>query len=180
MITQAKLKRLLHYDPETGDFTWLERTPDMFEDGKRNKETICKTWNSKYAGTVAGSVDGKGYIQIMINHIYYMAHRLAWLYENGEIPDYQLDHINNDKQDNRIFNLRKASGSQNCANKALTKSNTSGYKGVYYEKVMNKYRASIRINGKKIRLGFFDDPAEAHETYKKAAEELFREFARFK
>jgi hypothetical protein len=160
VITAEHLRELLHYDPETGVFTWIMRGP-----GRR----LC--------GTV-GSVNPLGYQRIAINRRYYQAHRLAWLYVHGEWPVGDIDHINGDPGDNRIANLRPATRSQNLANSKRRKNNTSGYKGVSWNKQARKWHARIGVDGQYKHLGLFTDPAEAHEAWLAAAKKTSREFAR--
>lgn len=157
-ITQQRIKELLNYDPETGDFTRIV-------DRQRFK-----------AGEKAGYTH-KGYVRISVDQKEYLAHRLAWLYVHGKIPKF-LDHINGLKDDNRIQNLREATHSQNMMNAAPRKTNKSGYKGVSYCKVMSKWRAQIQVDKKKITLGHFDDVREAAEEYIFAALELHGDYTR--
>ena len=162
MITQQELKSLLCYSHETGVFTWR----------------IAKSRKIK-AGDIAGNTHIRGHIDIRINRKLYKAHRLAWLYVYGGFPEKMLDHINGNPADNRIENLREVTDAENLKNVKRHSDNRSGYKGVYYRKERNTYRASIFSNGKKKMLGSFKDPAEAHDAYKKAALELHGEYARF-
>ena len=108
---------------------------------------------------------------------YLKAHRLAWFFVYGEWPQKQIDHINGNKSDNRISNLRLATASQNLSNKGITKSNTSGYKGVSFNRTKKKWMASIKVNKKSINLGYFLTPEEASEAYKAAAIKHHGEFA---
>ena len=165
MITQERLKELLHYNPETGVFT---RNWTM---GRKAR-----------VGSIAGSVRKDGYRQIQINKIKYLSHRLAWLYMTGSWPKEDIDHINRVKDDNRWENLREASPSQNQANRKININNSSGLKGVQYRKdnTKNPWQASIECNGKSIYLGYFRTPEEAYLSYCLAALVLFGKFARFK
>lgn len=151
------LRTRLHYDPETGIFTW--------KDGQR-------------AGHVAGGLCKKGYRLITISkHNRYYAHRLAWLYVHGAWPDAdELDHENGNRDDNRLANLRPATRSNNKANSRLSKRNSSGLKGATYSNQAGKWMAQI-FKGRRFHLGFFDTAAEAHAAYVAAARELFGEFA---
>ena len=159
MITQEKLKELLHYDPDTGVFTWRVKTSYRVE-----------------IGQIAGTLR-HGYIGISIKRKKYFAHRLAWLYVYGNFPDKDVDHINQVKSDNRISNLRLATRRQNCFNKGKNKNNTSGYKGVYFDKRLSRWTAGIFIDGKRRHLGVFDDPKKASDAYQLAAKEYVGEFA---
>jgi hypothetical protein len=150
----------LDYNPETGEFLWKASR------GRRAK------------GARAGSVRSNGYAYIWVKGGYYRAHRLAWLYVHGRFPDLEIDHVNMNKTDNRIENLRLATHSQNGANTGKKRNNKSGYKGVHYSRIRKKWRAQIEKGGNKHHLGLFYTPEEAHNAYIKAAQELFGEFAR--
>lgn len=160
MLSQEQLKSVLHYCPETGIFTWL------------------KSARSGWVGKSAGSVMNRGYACIQLSGKSYLAHRLAWLYTQGFFPEF-IDHINSDRLDNRIANLRPATRRQNNINVLRTSANTSGFKGVHWDKPTERWRAQITIEGKKTYLGSFASPEEAHEAYKKAALEHHGEFANF-
>lgn len=153
-LTQETLKEILHYDPDTGIFTWL----------------ISKGTAKK--GNVAGNIcnqRGKKYRTIMINYKTYYAHRLAWLYVYGEFPEKDTDHINGDGLYNRIDNLRCVTESENLRNSKLSSRNKSGVIGVSWEKLVSKWRVKIGVQGKNICLGFFRDLDEAIKV-RKAAE----------
>ena len=106
-----------------------------------------------------------------------MAHRLVWLYVYGKFPSNAIDHINTIGNDNRFSNLREVTNSQNQMNRKNQKNNTSGYKGVCYEKLTNKWRATIGLNNKLKSIGNFDTKEEAAEAYRKASALLHGEFA---
>lgn len=130
-------------------------------------------------GDVAGCVNKNGYIIIRINKIY-RAHRLIYIYHNGEIPEgMEIDHINTIKADNRIENLRLSTRSQNACNTSKYKTNTSGFKGVHFHSVNKNWIANITINGKKTHLGSRDTPEAAYELYKSAAEKHHKQFANY-
>ena len=138
-MTQSELKSLLNYDQDTGIFTWIKQV------------------SNKKIGLIAGTEHPKGYVIIRINKHNYRAHRLAWLYINGEWPKNILDHINGVRSDNRISNLREVTNSQNNYNSKMSSKNTSGVKGVSWHKRDKKWRVQIRINCKNYHLGSFDD-----------------------
>ena len=155
-LSQGRLKSLLHYDPDTGVFTWKVSPSSRVRPGDR-----------------AGSKNGRGYIRIMIDTKHYMTHRLAWLYVYGVWPVDKIDHINGDSLDNRICNLREATQAENMQNITVSASNTTGYLGV--SPVMSKYRAQIRVNCTALYLGLFDTPEQAHQAYL-AAKAKFHKF----
>ena len=134
-MNQERLKELLHYDPDTGVFTWLQAV------------------RSVKAGDVAGRDHHRGYRQIGIDGEVYMAHRLAWLYVNGEFPQEQIDHINHKRNDNRLANLRPASAEENSRNQSPRKTNKSGFAGVHWQENRNRWQVTIRANGKMKHLG---------------------------
>lgn len=161
MLTDERLREVLHYDPMTGDFTRLVGTARRVN-----------------VGDIAGSTNGQGYREIMIDRRRYLSHRLAWLYMTGRWPIAQIDHIDIDRANNRWANLREASRSQNQGNTRVPSTNTSGFKGVSLDKESRKWRAQIRAGGKKRWLGSFNTPDAAHAAYCAAAEKNFGEFAR--
>lgn len=141
MITQTELKELLHYDLNTGLFTRI---------GKGRHK--------------CGTIKPNGYLAIHIKCKYYLAHRLAWLYVHGGFPEGDLDHINADRSDNRIKNLREATKHINNQNRhTANKNNRTGLLGVCAHR--DKFRATIKIGGKCVFLGYFVTPEEAHAAY---------------
>lgn len=158
MITQTELKKLLHYDPDTGLFTWLV-----------NRRSVK-------AEDLAGNVNQKGYIRIKVNQKEYLAHRLAWLYMNGLMPKNGIDHTNNIKTDNRITNLREATHSENMRNRLLTVRNRTGFKGVGFNKRAKKFKATITFNNIQIHLGYFLDAKSASLAYEAYGKKLHGDF----
>lgn len=155
MLTQEYLKSRLRYDPETGHFTWISEL-------------------ARWSGKRAGSSDSAGYIAIEIDGRGYKAHRLAWLYVHGRMPADQLDHINRDKADNRIENLRECTHAENCMNR-VRKRPCGLPSGVH--RSGKRFQALIRVNGVLRSLGCYDTPDEASDVYQKARIEEFGEFA---
>ena len=153
-ITQDELKAHLTYNPETGIFQKKNGTPVGY---------LCKD----------------GYIQInLLDGSQRKAHRLAWLYMTGSFPKGILDHIDGNRTNNKWENLREVSYSQNGMNSSFRKSNTSGYKGVSFDKKYQKYEAYIWKDNKKKHLGYYDCPLAANDAYMKASEVMHGEYAR--
>jgi hypothetical protein len=159
MLTYQRLRELLDYEPQTGKFFWKVRTARCVK-----------------IGSLAGAIERNGYRRIDLLNKHYLAHRLAWLYVNGEWPLGDLDHVNGNKDDNRVANLRPATVSQNAMNKKMPATNKTGFKGVC--QVGKKFQAGIKRNGKSTHLGWHDTPEAAHAAYVEKANEIFGEFAR--
>ena len=119
--------------------------------------------------------DKDGYLVVGVKGKSYRAHRLVWMYVYGEFPDGDIDHINRDKKDNRIKNLRISTKSQNRQNISVQKNNKIGLKGVWLHAQTKKWCASIGVNGKNKHLGSFDSQKEAAAAYATAAM-MFHEF----
>lgn len=160
ILTQEILKERLHYDKDTGIFTWLD----------------VKVNAHKMRGKVAGSTNSStGYSLIRLtlskaNGARFLAHRLAWLYEHGEFPKGSLDHINHVKTDNRIKNLRIATQKENIRNMSMSSRNTTGHTGVCFSKHANKYVAHVRVDYKKIHLGTFENIEDAAKAAREGRE----------
>lgn len=150
-MDQKELKELLVYEPDTGLFRWAV---------SRKKAS---------AGKVAGSIMDTGHVRIETGGVRYLAHRLAWLYMTGDWPAGWVDHKDGDPGNNQWQNLRLASPTQNNWNR---KPNASGLKGVSYVPRRKKWRAQIRVDGKKKEIGVFQTPEEAHDAYCREAEKL--------
>lgn len=148
-------KDYLDYNPETGVFTWIKPRKGIKKD---------KT---------AGRTDRNGYITICFNYSHHLAHRLAWFFVHGEWPDKAIDHINRDKKDNRIVNLRLATVPQNGANLVSTKGNST-FKGVSWHKRDKRWRAYLGTK----HLGNFLTEELAAEAYNEAAFKMYGDFAR--
>lgn len=138
----------------------------------------ANTTGRKTIGVAITTTSYYGYIVICINKYLYMAHRLAWLHTYAAWPKDEIDHINCNRADNRISNLRQATRFENARNQPLRATNTSGLKGVSQHTETKKWTASITYNRKMTNLGLFDTPEAAHSAYAAEAKKLHKEFAR--
>lgn len=157
-----KFKEYFHYDKDSGVFTVI----------KKNCKRIL-------LGTEAGTIDKKGYRVIQFGGSIYKAHRLAWIYVHGVWPSQVIDHINGNRSDNRLVNLREASHGQNKTYSKPTKTNTSGKMGVS-KRTFNsgtvKWAARININHKQIHLGYFNTYEEAVKVRLQAEDKYYKGF----
>lgn len=161
-VTLERLKAVLTYDPQTGAWTWLQTL------GSRGRK-----------GSRAGCLRPDGYRSISIDGVSYLSHRLAVFYMEGQWAPFDVDHEDVTPGNDWWSNLRKATRGQNKANTKLSRANTSGYKGVYWHKKDQKWRAQLKVGGKHVPVaGAFDDPVLAHNAYLSAATAAFGEFAR--
>lgn len=156
-LTQQRLKELLHYDAATGLFRW------------RHGDAPSK----RLPWSMAGRSNEKGYVIIDVDERQYRAHRLAWLYTHGRWPSDQLDHINGFPFDNSIRNLREVDNKQNHENVAVSRGNTTGYRGVSWDKSRQKYLAKVTHNYKTINVGRFNTAEEAGAAAAAKRLELF-------
>lgn len=150
MLSREYVAEALSYNPDTGVFTWKQRPRHHFK-----SDADMRISNTRFAGTEAGYIvrgTKHGYRSITVGGTDCVAHRLAWLIHYGEWPRHEIDHINHDRADNRIDNLREAPGFSNQRNKSLYKNNTSGFVGVAWQKSEKLWRAKIQFKGKTITL----------------------------
>ena len=159
-LTQEELKKKFIYNPTTGLFTKLS-------DPQGKVGTIWQR-NDRISA----------YHKIGIKNYQFLAHRLAWLYMNGEWPKNEIDHIDGNGLNNRWSNLRHATRAQNSTNSPAQKSNKIGLRGVHFHKGAKKWRAQICKNLKITHLGYFDTPEQASVAYQKAARVFHGEFVR--
>lgn len=136
---------------QTGLLTWKVRPKEDFP-----SDWSWKVWNKRFPGTVAGWNGDQGYKMVKLFGRQYQVHRIIWLIENGSLPS-MVDHINGDRSDNRIINLREVTITENNRNAKLRKDNKSGYVGVTWCKRKKKWRAQICVDGRDIHLGVFSD-----------------------
>ena len=164
MTTYARLREVLHYEPETGHFRWIKMLASRGP-----------------VGAIAGQVE-QGYVRIRIDGRRYFAHRLAWLYVTGEWPKQEIDHIDGMSDNNRFANLREATRGENRRNSRKGKETKSQFKGVVYapysRSKTRKWRAIITAAKRTHHLGYFETPEEAHAAYAAKARELFGSFMR--
>lgn len=178
-ITADVVREILEYDPETGRISWKTRSVEWFRGTVgRTPEHACNHWNARHVGKSPGSTDTWGHIQIRLFGRLYAAHRLVWLHVTGKWPDDQIDHIDGNPANNAFSNLRLATNAQNSRNKRLSKSNSSGVKGVYWAKDRRKWGAAIRVNYRRIHLGFYEKIEDAEAAYAKASMQHHRDFGR--
>lgn len=174
--TAAHLRLVIHYDPDTGMFTWKSRPLSMFKDRR-----CWRKWNTRYAGARAGYVDRGGYIRLAFKCYgvrAFSGHRAAWLLYYGEEPCADVDHINGVRHDNRIQNLRAATRKQNVRHSGMSSKNTTGYKGVTWDKAKRKFQVGICADGKRIFVGRYKSATEAAKAYDVAASKYHGEFAK--
>lgn len=152
MITQERLKELFNYDQETGLFTWIAKS---------------RTIGGLKAGSLTGQTpNSNGYLRISVDSKRDYAHRMAWLYVYGDYPKFDIDHINGNRSDNRIVNLRDVPHIVNSQNlRSATKTNTIGYMGITWSNYAKAWSSAVTVNGKRIHIGYFKDPEKAHQAY---------------
>jgi hypothetical protein len=158
-LSAEQLRELLHYDPETGVFTWKVR-PSI---------------RVKRVGAVAGNIGAGGYAVINLTKFGSpkKAHRLAWLYIHGKWPEADIDHINGDRLDNRIVNLRDVSRRINTENlRSARRHSKSGLLGAHWHEPFKKWYSVITTDRKRKFLGLFKTPEEAHQAYLAAKRKL--------
>jgi len=159
MIDLETANILFKYDPNTGILTRKVRS---------GKGLI---------GSVVGHTNNKGHLRVSIHYKYYYVHRICWLMHYGEDAPSLIDHINGDGEDNRTDNLRIASYKENSANMKLTKRNTSGVKGVSWHKHKSAWRATIKVDGKHVHVGYYGDIPTAEVAIKAYRDKIHGEFA---
>lgn len=161
MLTQQRLKELLYYHPESGDFVW-----------------ISKTGRSTPVGKQAGTLSQKGYVGIRIEGHYYLAHRLAVFYVTGAWPSDEVDHKDTVKHHNWWANLRDATRRQNACNTKLNSTNTSGFKNISWDKRRQMWQVRMRVNKTMRNFGNYTNITDACEACTQARERFHGEFAR--
>lgn len=166
-LTAHRLRTLVTFNPQNGVFHWKRRSDDAFP-----SLASARSWNAKYAGREAlTTFTSSGYRAGRIDGVRYPAHRVAWLFVHGEWPHGEVDHINGDRSDNRIANLRDVERSENARNLKEDRRNTSGHRGV--AKTPNgTWKAYISDGGRVRHLGTFATFDEAACTRRNAEQSL--------
>lgn len=155
------IREWISYDSSSGEFVFL-KSPNR----------------RKPIGSRAGTKDKNGYIQITILGKTHMGHRVAFLLHHGWIATTFIDHKDGDPSNNKIENLRPANRNQNGANAKISKRNTTGIKGVYFDKSLRKFVARIKTEGKQIFIGCYEQIADAKHAIEEARKNYHGEFAR--
>lgn len=168
---QEYLRECFSYDPDTGILVWKHRPRSHFPDLPRRH---WLTWNTKYAGGIAGTPGRKGYLVTKLDGEAYKVHRIIYKFMTGDEPPDVVDHEEGNKADNRWEKLRAATHGDNARNCKIRSRNTVGLKGVTYK--YPSYVATIFLNGKNRNLGSYPTAEMAHAAYCAAAREHFGEF----
>jgi hypothetical protein len=171
MPPREYLRDALDYDPQTGSLRWRVRPLAHFPN-----EATQRKCNTLRAGSVAGTLRANGYLQIKIYNGIYFAHRIVWLLAHGEPMPAEIDHVNGDRANNQISNLRAATTTQNRANRHGGCNPRSGVRGVR-RMPWGTYEARIHSNGVEYHIGCFATLNDAATARRKAAEQLHGDFA---
>jgi hypothetical protein len=152
-----ELSLLVDYDKDTGFMAWKSRVNRSMDDAR---------WNSRYAGKECGTIDDRGYRRILFRGRDKSAkrirvHQLAWYIITGAKQDGEIDHINQNKLDNRALNLRCVSKSTNMRNSPMKSNNSSGITGVTWHKQRKKWCAQASLYGKHHHIGLFESINDA-------------------
>lgn len=155
-LTHGRLLEVIAYEPLTGEFTWKVNAAKNVKAGRR-----------------AGCVKKTGYVLVAIDKEQFLGHRLAWFFVHGEWPKQHLDHINGDRADNRLGNLRLATVAENMQNlRGASRASSTGLLGVSRSQKGDGFRASIRVNGVRKHLGTFPSADLAYQAYLAAKREF--------
>lgn len=180
-IPVAVLMELLAYDRESGFLYWKAREPKWF-DGKTQEKCnrSAKWWNGRFAGKQAFNIAGtRGYLVGSIFNVMYKTHRVIWALETGQWPKFDIDHRDMNRTNNKFSNLREATQAQNQANVGALRTNTSGYKGVFFDKRRSRWEVSLVVNRVRVLKKSFKTLEEARSAYRAATIEHNDKFARY-
>lgn len=174
------LREALDYNPQTGLFFWRERPVHHFcNDMRWSAQNNCNRWNSRFAEKECFTTKQRnGYLSGVVDCTRLLAHRVAWAITAGSWPPDTVDHINGQRGDNRLCNLRLATRKEQSRNCASSKSSTSSFLGVSWRSDRKVWRAVIGDGSRQVFLGTFSDETEAAKAYDEAAKELHGVFAR--
>jgi hypothetical protein len=169
-ITAEMLRDALDYEPETGRLIWKRRNARYFTGPSvRSPDRRANGWNAKWSGKTAfTTINPNGYLCGAVFGIPIVAHRVAWTIIHGEWPLGEIDHINGDKLDNRIANLRDVTREENLHNQPRRVTNTSGVTGVFWNARSKNWRAYICINSRLTHIGYFKNFDDAVAARKEA------------
>lgn len=158
-LTRDVLMEYTSYNKDTGEFVWIKRPSNRVK-----------------IGDSIGNIGSHGYLETSLLGNRYLVHRLVWLYEHGEFPDKKIDHVDRNRLNNSIANLRLASDFENAHNVFVPsgRNKNSGLRGVTFRKKINRWTAEICANGKRIYLGCFKTPEDASSEYLKAKMQLHK------
>jgi len=154
--SQEYLQECFHYEPTTGKLFWKDRPREHF-----NSSRGYKNFKLQFAGKEVTSKSRNGYVYPCVDGRLVYAHRVIWKMVHGECPEYQIDHINGIRDDNRLENLRVVSNQENQRNAKRRKDNTSKVVGVSWHNRDEVWCANIKVDGKQINLGNFTDKIDA-------------------
>lgn len=158
MTEQDFLRECFEYNPMTGDFIWKVRPRDHFITTR-----AWKIWNSRFSGKVSGGITLDGYRMLGLNGIATFAHRVAWVFMTGRLPEQEIDHVDHNRTNNAWANLRAVTRGENCKNQTISKKNTSGMTGVSWSKTHKNWRADVSTKHGRFAKHFesFDEAAQA-------------------
>jgi len=168
------LDECFSYDRKTGVFIWKKRPQHHFKD---NKTFI--SINKQRAGNIAGHYKpDSGYLILGIDSNSYRAHRIAWKMVTGRNPPDEIDHIDMNRKNCAISNLRSATGCENARNRKAYSNNKLGIKGVSFNKKYGKYQVEIMRDRIKYNLGYYDNKEDAKKAYDEGAIKYHKDFSR--
>lgn len=161
--TVDELRQLLSYDEEAGHFYWKPRPAEMFPDtGKGGRAANARRWNGRNAGKRCfNTPSSEGYLRGQIHGQSIGTHRVVWAFHHDRWPEGEIDHLNGDRADNRIGNIRDTNHLENMRNRTLSSNNKSGVNGVTWDECRKGWKATIKLGGRTKHLGLWKDKAEA-------------------